>query len=129
VETELKINILIVDDNHINRLLLGKIISKWGATSDFAENGVQAVEKIISGQHYDVVLMDIHMPEMSGIEATQIIRAKEEPYFQQLPIIALTASILSGERNKIYEAGMNDYIMKPFEPKSLFDKLSLYHKV
>ena len=129
METELKINILVVDDNYINRLLLSKIISKWGATSDFAENGVQAVEKIISGNHYDVVLMDIHMPEMGGIEATQVIRAKKEPYFQNLPIIALTASILSGERIKIYEAGMNDYIMKPFEHKSLFDKLSLYHKV
>jgi CheY-like chemotaxis protein len=129
VETGLKINVLVVDDNQINRLLMNKVISKWGATADFAENGLQAVEKITSNRNYDVVLMDIYMPEMGGIEATQVIRAKDEPYFQQLPIIALTASMLSTEREQIDAAGMNDYVLKPFDPKSLFDKLSVYQKV
>ena len=69
------------------------------------------------------------MPEMGGIEATQIIRAKSEPYFQQLPIIALTASMLRSERNEIDDAGMNDFILKPFDPKNLFEKLSVYQKV
>ncbi len=129
METGLKINVLVVDDNQINRLLMNKVISKWGATADFAENGLQAVEKITSNRNYDVVLMDIYMPEMGGIEATQVIRAKDEPYFQQLPIIALTASMLSTEREQIDAAGMNDYVLKPFDPKSLFDKLSVYQKV
>ncbi|MDF2430707.1 MAG: hypothetical protein JWP44_338 [Mucilaginibacter sp.] len=129
METELKIHILVVDDNHINRLLLNKVISKWGATADFAENGLQAVEKVTANRNYDVVLMDVYMPEMGGIEATQLIRANNEPYFQQLPIIALTASVLSSERGQIEEAGMNDYILKPFDPKGLFDKLSVYQKV
>jgi CheY-like chemotaxis protein len=129
LETELKINVLVVDDNQINRLLINKVLSKWGATADFAENGLQAIEKIENNQNYDVVLMDVYMPEMGGIEATQVIRAKNEPYFQQLPIIALTASMLSNERNQIDGAGMNDYILKPFEPKSLFEKLSAYQKV
>ena len=120
---------LVVDDNQINRLLMNKVISKWGATADFAENGLQAVEKITSNRNYDVVLMDIYMPEMGGIEATQVIRAKDDPYFQQLPIIALTASMLSTEREQIDAAGMNDYVLKPFDPKSLFDKLSVYQKV
>jgi CheY-like chemotaxis protein len=129
METVLKIKILVVDDNQINRLLLNKVISKWGATADFAENGLQAVEKITTNHDYDVVLMDVYMPEMNGIEATRVIRAKDEPYFKQLPIIALTASMLSAERAQIDEAGMNDFILKPFDPKALFDKLSVFQKV
>lgn len=129
METELNINVLVVDDNNINRLLINKVLGKWGAQADFAENGRQAVEKITANQNYDVVLMDVYMPEMGGIEATKIIRAQQGPYFQQLPIIALTASMLSTEKEEISNAGMNDYILKPFEPKNLFEKLSAYQKV
>jgi len=128
VDSTLNISVLVVDDNQINRLLINKILTKWGAKTDFAENGVQAVNKIESTQRYDVVLMDIHMPEMGGLEATQIIRAKSEPYFKQLPIIALTASMLNSQMGQIGESGMNDYILKPFEPKVLYDKLSRYQK-
>ncbi|GAA4098063.1 PAS domain S-box protein [Mucilaginibacter panaciglaebae] len=127
VDTGLNISVLVVDDNQINRLLINKILTKWGATIDFAENGVQAVNKIES-EKYDVVLMDIHMPEMGGIEATQIIRNKPESYFKQLPIIALTASMLTSQMGDIGNAGMNDYILKPFEPKILFEKLSRFQK-
>lgn len=127
VEAALNISLLVVDDNQINRLLINKILTKWGAQIDFAENGVQAVSKIES-QKYDVVLMDIHMPEMGGLEATQIIRNKPEPYFKNLPIIALTASMLTSQMGDIGNAGMNDYILKPFEPKILFEKLSKYQK-
>lgn len=129
METDLKINVLVVDDNNINRLLINKVLTKWGASADFAENGLQAVEKITENQNYDVVLMDVYMPEMGGIEATQVIRAKNEPYFQQLPIIALTASMLNSERAQIEESGMNDYILKPFDPANLFEKLSAFQKV
>ena len=126
VETGLKINVLVVDDNQINRLLINKILKKWGADADFAENGIEAIKKIEGNRNYNVVLMDIHMPEMGGLEATQILRSKSEPYFQQLPIIALTASMLSNQMGEINKAGMNDYILKPFEPKMLYDKLSRY---
>ena len=129
METDLKINVLVVDDNNINRLLINKVLTKWGASADFAENGLQAIEKITSNRNYDVVLMDVYMPEMGGIEATQAIRANSDPYFQQLPIIALTASMLSSERAQIMESGMNDYILKPFDPANLFEKLSAYQKV
>jgi CheY-like chemotaxis protein len=122
VETELNINVLVVDDNNINRLLINKVLGKWGAQADFAENGRQAVEKVTTNKNYDVVLMDVYMPEMGGIEATKIIRSQEEQYFRQLPIIALTASMLSTEREEISNAGMNDYILKPFEPKKSFRK-------
>jgi len=127
VETGLNIHVLVVDDNQINRLLINKILTKWGATIDFAENGIQAVNNVETNK-YDVVLMDIHMPEMGGLEATQIIRNKPEPYFKQLPIIALTASMLNSQMGDIGNAGMNDYILKPFEPKILYDKLSRYQK-
>jgi CheY-like chemotaxis protein len=129
LETGLKLNVLVVDDNHINRLLINKVMTKWGAKADFAENGAEAVEKIENNHNYDVVLMDVHMPQMDGLEATQIIRAKAEDYYKQLPIIALTASMLSSERADIANAGMNDYILKPFDPKNLFEKLSAYQKV
>ena len=129
VETELQLNVLVVDDNQINRLLINKVMTKWGTTVDFAENGLEAVAKIEGKADYDVVLMDIHMPIMGGLEATEIIRSKSETYFQQLPIIALTASMLTSEVNEITRAGMNDYILKPFDPKGLYDKLARYQKV
>jgi signal transduction histidine kinase/ActR/RegA family two-component response regulator len=128
VEDGLKIHALVVDDNQINRLLINKVLKKWGATADFAENGLEAVQKIKADKIYDVVLMDIHMPEMDGLEATALVRGIQEPYFQQLPIIALTASMLNSQMNQIEAAGMNDYILKPFDPKTLFEKLSRYQK-
>jgi PAS domain S-box-containing protein len=129
VETGLQLNVLVVDDNQINRLLINKVLSKWGATIDFAENGQEAIDKVEANPNFDVVLMDIHMPVMGGLEATEIIRAKSDPYYQQLPIIALTASMLNSEVNEIVRSGMNDYILKPFDPKGLYDKLSKYQKV
>jgi len=128
VEEGLKINVLVVDDNQINRLLINKILKKWGASADFAENGIEAIEKVETNRNYNVVLMDIHMPEMGGLEATGIIRAKTDAYFQQLPIIALTASMLSNQMGEINNAGMNDYILKPFDPRVLYDKLSRYQQ-
>jgi PAS domain S-box-containing protein len=128
VKIGLKLNVLVVDDNHINRLLIDKVLKKWGIAADFAENGLIAVNKIESNPTYDVVLMDIHMPEMGGLEATGILRAKDDAYYQQLPIIALTASVLNDQMDMIGEAGMNDYILKPFDPKTLYDKISKYSK-
>lgn len=128
VETDLHLNILVVDDNQINRLLINKVLCKWGVQAEFAENGAEAVNKIENNHNYDVVLMDIHMPEMGGLEATQIVRAKSDPYFKQLPIVALTASLMNNEIEAITSSGMNDYILKPFEPKGLYDKLSRYQR-
>ena len=122
MDTTLNIKVLVVDDNQINRLLINKILTKWGVKTEFAENGVEALEKVEATPNYDVILMDLNMPKMGGIEATEILRAKTEPYFQQVHIIALTASILNPESGEI--GGMNDYILKPFEPAMLFEKLS-----
>lgn len=123
----LNLNVLVADDNKINRLLISKIFAKWGVKADFVENGAEAVKKIESNRNYDVVLMDIHMPEMDGLEATKYLKNNPDQYFQQLPIIALTASMMEGERNKISDAGM-DYILKPFDSKKLYDKLAQFQK-
>ncbi|MEO8887381.1 MAG: PAS domain S-box protein [Mucilaginibacter sp.] len=128
VETTLNIKVLVVDDNQINRLLINKILTKWGAVAEFAENGIEAISKAEATHDYDAILMDINMPQMGGMEATQILRAKPEPYFQNVPIIALTASMLTNEMGEITVAGMTDYILKPFEPAILFEKLSKYQK-
>lgn len=128
-ETGIQLHVLVVDDNQINRLLISKVLSRWGITMEFAENGQQAVDKIESDHNLDVVLMDVHMPVMDGVEATRIIRSKSEPFYQQLPIIALTASMLISEINEIQACGMNDYVLKPFDPKALYDKLAKYQKV
>jgi PAS domain S-box-containing protein len=128
MEMGLNLNVLVVDDNQINRILVNKVLQRWGTKVDFAENGQQAIDKVETNKNYDVVLMDVHMPIMGGLEATEILRAKTDPYFQQLPIVALTASMLSSEVNEMSSAGMNDFILKPFEPKTLFDKLSKYQK-
>jgi CheY-like chemotaxis protein len=127
-EKNLNLKVLVVDDNKINRLLLQKVLSKWGVTSETAENGLEALDKIKSNADYDVVLMDVYMPEMSGIEATQAVRKLPEPYFKNLPIIALTA-LSESELSEIYEAGMNDFVLKPFDPQGLFNKLSKYQRV
>ena len=117
--------ILVVDDNYINRLLAGKVLGKWGIQVDFAENGEIALEKV-QKTPYDMVLMDLQMPVMDGLEATQAIRKLDGDYYRKLPIIALTASIVSKERMKIFESGMNDFVMKPFIPAVLYEKIRSY---
>jgi PAS domain S-box-containing protein len=128
MEIGLSLSVLVVDDNQINRILVNKVLQKWGTKVDFAENGQEAINKIEATKSYDVVLMDVHMPIMGGLEATQILRANADPYYRQLPIVALTASMLSSEVNQMTDAGMNDFILKPFDPKTLYDKLARYQK-
>ncbi|MEO8794523.1 MAG: PAS domain S-box protein [Daejeonella sp.] len=120
-------SILVVDDNEMNRILAGKVLGKWGVKVDFAENGEEALNKV-QILPYDMVLMDLNMPVMNGLDATRAIRKLNGDYFRSLPIIALTASILSKEMDKIYECGMNDYVMKPFVPAELYNKIQSYLK-
>ncbi len=128
VEAGLNLHALVVDDNQINRLLINKVLKKWGATADFAENGEEAIDQIVKNRNYDIVLMDIHMPVLGGLEATKELRSSADTYSQSVPIIALTASMLHNQMDEILRAGMNDYVLKPFDPKVLYDKLSRYQK-
>ncbi len=128
VKIGLKLNVLVAEDNQINRLLIDKVLKKWDVVTTFAENGLIAISKLENNNNFDLILMDIHMPEMGGVEATKVIRAKEGAYFQQIPIIALTASVLDDQMDVINDAGMNDYVLKPFDQKIFYDKLSKYSK-
>lgn len=119
---KLKGSILVVDDNEINRILASKVLSKWGIEVDFAENGQVALDKVVESQ-YDLVLMDLHMPVMDGMEAAREIRKLGGKY-TKLPIVALTASLFSHELETISEFGMDGYVMKPFVPHELYAKIS-----
>ncbi|MCQ6958665.1 ATP-binding protein [Mucilaginibacter aquariorum] len=118
------LNILIAEDNPVNALLLVKLLSKWNIKAIVTNNGQEAVDKLLSNT-FDVVLMDLHMPVMDGYQATQAIRSLNEPVKALIPIIALTASVSHNIHDKIKEAGMNDYLSKPFQPASLYEKLEL----
>lgn len=107
--------ILVVEDNEINQLLMKQLLASWKINPDTAANGRLAVEKLRQ-QPYDIVLMDIQMPEMDGYTATQIIR---EELQLTTPIIAMTAHALAGEREKCLAAGMDEYISKPVREHAL----------
>ena len=111
------IRVLLVEDNDINRLYALNMLRKWACQVECAENGLIACEKIKSNS-YDIVLMDVQMPIMDGYEATKKIRATIDK--DELPIIALTANAIKGDNIKCLEAGMNDYLPKPFQPEDLF---------
>ena len=117
------LTILIAEDNPINSLLLVKLLTKWNATSVVATNGQDAVDKLLAGS-FDAILMDLHMPVMDGYQATATIRALADPVKARIPIIALTASVSHNINGKINLAGMNDYLSKPFQPASLYQKLA-----
>lgn len=114
--------VLIAEDNKINYFVANKFLSKWGVIVSHAENGKIALD-MINENEYDLVLMDLHMPEMDGIEASGIIRSSEKPEIKDIPIVALTAAIMSEHEDKIEGLNINDYILKPFKPKELYDKI------
>lgn len=111
------IHILVVDDNLMNQDLMANILGYWGFSFSIASNGKEAIEQIKSG-HFDLVLMDIQMPEMDGYSATVYIRTVLK---SDIPIIAMTAHAMSGEREKCILLGMNDYISKPVNEQELLD--------
>ncbi len=114
--------ILLVEDNEINRLVAAKIFQKWGIVLDEVTNGMEAVERV-QQTTYDIVLMDLQMPHMDGYETTQLIRGLEGSYFSQLPIIAITASVMPDVQEKTRSSGMNDCVTKPFQPEELYGKM------
>ncbi len=112
--------ILLVEDNAINRFMATTLLQQWNCVVDHAEDGVIAIEKLKLKQ-YDLVFMDMLMPNMNGIDATKVIRNELK---LTVPIIALTANAITGESDKCIEVGMNDYLSKPFDPKDLNFKMA-----
>ncbi|HMI01578.1 MAG TPA: PAS domain S-box protein [Pedobacter sp.] len=117
--------ILVVDDNEINILVAGRMLSKWGFELDFASGGVEAIAKVKCNK-YDLIFMDIKMPGIDGFETTSIIRKIEGDYFKSVPIIALTASTLQDENLKFKVSGMNGHILKPFKPADIRNIISAH---
>jgi len=112
--------ILLVEDNEINQKVTSLHLQKKGLLIDIANNGKEAVEMIEGGRSYDLIIMDLQMPEMNGFQTTLYIRQK---LHIQTPIIAMTASALRNERARCFEIGMNEYMTKPFVPAELFRNL------
>ncbi|WP_316834636.1 response regulator [Pedobacter nutrimenti] len=115
------LKVLVAEDNPVNILVIKKTLERWGIVPVIAENGISAVQKL-KEEEFDVILMDLYMPEMDGYEATAAIRKMDGPK-SATPIIALTASVSDNVVEKALEAGMNDYLSKPFSPEHLFKKL------
>ncbi|WP_148716542.1 response regulator [Chitinolyticbacter meiyuanensis] len=113
--------VLLVEDNEINRQIAAELLDAVGVTIDIAETGRQAVD-MAKRRRYHAVLMDIQMPELDGLTATRQIR--EDPAKADLPIIAMTAHALSDDRERTQAAGMNDHIAKPFRPDTLYNTLA-----
>lgn len=120
------IKVLLAEDNNLNRLVAKIILNKHGVYPDEAENGSIVIDKIREGNTYDLILMDIQMPEMDGIEATRYIRNKLKI---DVPIIAITANAVKEELDSYIIDGMNDYITKPFDEKTLLSKIQRWVQV
>ncbi|MCK0158454.1 ATP-binding protein [Cellulophaga sp. F20128] len=112
------LHLLIVEDNKINQVITKKMLSKKEMTSDIANNGMEAIE-LAKTNRYDAILMDIHMPGISGVEATVEIRK----FNKEIPIIALTAISLDDSVENFFEAGCNDIVTKPFKPEFFYQKI------
>jgi hypothetical protein len=113
--------ILVVEDSEDNQLLIGSILTEAGAQVEFAANGREGVERC-SEKHFDVVIMDIQMPVMDGLQATIKLRAKN----YQRPILALTANAMSSDRERYAQAGFDEYLMKPINFADLLEKVTQY---
>jgi len=125
-----KINILVAEDNHINQVYLTSLLKIWNIDYQVANNGAAAIEQLRKFK-FDCILMDLFMPIMDGFEATQIIR--NDPEFNEIrnvPIIAVTASIIQEDFDKCTAVGMNAFISKPFREEDLLNiiqNLTGYH--
>ena len=108
-------SILVADDMAFNRLVIEKILKKWNLKIDFAENGKEAFEKACA-KDYDLILMDVHMPVLNGIESSKKIKAVKS----EACVIALTASSDDKTKESVFEAGMDDFVTKPIIPNELY---------
>ncbi len=119
------LRILLAEDNELNREVAVGLLDGTGVSIDIAENGAVTVEKV-EQQPYDIILMDMQMPVMDGLEATRSIKADER--FRELPIIAMTANAMAADRERCLAAGMSDHIAKPIDPDELFRVIARWAK-
>jgi PAS domain S-box-containing protein len=121
------IKILLVEDNPMNQLLAKTVLLNAGCDRlVIADDGVQAINKLKESGDYDVILMDLQMPNMDGLEATRTIRNSFEKNISEIPVIALTAHVMNSEEFACLQAGMNDYLSKPFKPSDLIKMIRFW---
>jgi len=117
------LKVLLAEDNEVNQLLAKSILQYWGLESKTATTGTEVLN-LMTYEDFDVILMDIQMPEKSGIEATKEIRNLADNKKRNIPIIALTANGLKGEEKKYLAVGMDDFLTKPFKANELYDVIT-----
>ncbi|MCJ7681823.1 MAG: response regulator, partial [Candidatus Aminicenantes bacterium] len=117
-----RLRILVAEDNPINQKVAAHILQKYGNTVILANNGKEALEAL-KKEEFDLILMDVQMPVMDGFQATAAIRKTEKTTGKHIPIIALTAHAMKGDKEKCLEAGMDDYVSKPIKPDILFQTI------
>jgi CheY-like chemotaxis protein len=123
-EALVNLKMLIAEDNPVNVLLMKKLLAKWKIAPVIAENGAHAIE-VLQNDDFDIILMDLQMPVMNGFDAAMEIRKLSDPKKAGIPIIALTAAALYDIKKQVLNAGMNDYVSKPFKPEELMEKIQL----
>jgi CheY-like chemotaxis protein len=122
------LDILLVEDNPVNRKLAQRVLEKEGYRVVAADNGVAAL-KTLERKHFDLVLMDVQMPRMDGIETTVAIRNRERITGEHIPVVALTAHAMAGDRERCLKAGMDGYLIKPIQPAMLLEAIERLHFV
>ncbi len=123
-----KPHILLAEDNTFNQMLAKTVINKYLPDADLtiANNGKEVMKHLNNGSEYDIILMDVQMPEMDGFETTRTIRHSNNPRYATIPIIACTAGVTPPEVEECYKSGMDDFLAKPFQPNDLVNKIN-YH--
>jgi CheY-like chemotaxis protein len=116
------LRVLVVEDNAVNQKVARRLLERHGCQVETAANGLEAIEAL-AGSRYDLVLMDVQMPEMDGLAATEEIRRREAAQGGHVPIIAMTAHAMKGDRDRCLRAGMDDYISKPIDIQALLAAL------
>lgn len=116
-----KINVLVVEDHYINQELMCDLLKYLKCSVEIACNGKEAVQRV-EESHFDLIFMDLQMPEMDGFEASRRIRK----FHKEIPIVALTANHLNGDLQRCYDAGMSDYLTKPFEIQDIESVIQKY---
>lgn len=116
------VKVLIVEDNPVNAVLADKFLKKWEIETETAENGLVAIERV-QEKEFDLILMDLQMPEMNGYEAALTIRGLQGSYYKNVPIIALSAEVTAEVKREVHQYGMNDSLTKPFNPSELYHSI------